>query len=146
MAKAFSIEDGNLQSQISVSVQRSQYSDIDLMFTPKPSGDIYKKLDAAAVKQSVKNLLLTNFYEKPFEPNYGGNLNAFLFALDAEFNESEVKRRVFNAIENYEPRARALACDAKINGANNSISVSVLVRVVSTNEEVNVNVSLTRVR
>ena len=78
-SRAFSIEDGNLATA-SVNVARKKtYKDIDLSFAKRLDGDIFKKTDAAAVKQSVKNILLTNFAEKPFLPNFGGDLNSFLF-------------------------------------------------------------------
>ena len=68
MSRAFAVEDKNL-NQASIIVSRNKlYRDIDLSFTVKPSGEIYKKIDAGAVKQSIKNLLLTNHFEKPFLP------------------------------------------------------------------------------
>jgi len=68
VTKAFSIEDGNLATRSIVVARRKEYKDIDLSFTNRTTGEIYKKTNAAAVKQSVKNLLLTNRTEKPFEP------------------------------------------------------------------------------
>ena len=63
MSRVFSQEDGNLQVQ-PVNTSRSvSYKDIDLTFAAKASGDVFKKNDAAAVKQSVKNVILTNFGE-----------------------------------------------------------------------------------
>ena len=59
MARVRSFEDGNLNSTIRTS-RLQNFSDIDLLFDKKPSGDIYKKTDAAAVKQSVKNIISTN--------------------------------------------------------------------------------------
>jgi len=73
-AKAFSIEDGNLNTSSISTTKSVVYTDLDLFFSPKPSGDVYKKQDVAAVKQSVKNILMTNFMEKPFNPEYN-NIN-----------------------------------------------------------------------
>ena len=87
MAKVFSIEDGNIGNTSLISARNLTYSDIDLSFANKPSGDIFKKQHAAAVKQAVRNLLMTNFSEKPFLPRYGGNLNSFLFSLNTEVDE-----------------------------------------------------------
>ena len=91
MARVFSIEDGNLDTASITTSRQKSYSDIDMTFAKKGNNDIFKKSDAAAVKQAVKNLLLTNFGEKPFNPEFGGNLNAFLFNLDTEFHELESK-------------------------------------------------------
>ena len=84
MAKrAFSIEDGVLNSGTLVTARNRVFKDIDLSIAKKPSGDIFKKQDAAAVKQSVKNILLTNRNEKPFTPNFGGDLNSFPVTIES---------------------------------------------------------------
>ena len=73
MGKVFAQEDGNLEV-IPITATRSKtYKDIDLTFTARTSGDIFKKNDAASVKQAVKNLLMTNRSEKPFDNYYGAN-------------------------------------------------------------------------
>ena len=56
--RALSIQDGNLESNAIITAKTKQYKDIDLAFLPRPDKDVYKKLDAAAVKQAVKNLSL----------------------------------------------------------------------------------------
>lgn len=146
MAKAFSIEDGNLSNTSVVGSSDVSYKDIDLTFTNKPSGDLFKKTDAAAVKQAVKNLLLTNNFEKPFRPTFGGNLNDFLFSLDDEFDEIDVKERIVNAIQNHEPRALPRRIDVDIRPDYNSVNVKVIFQVITTNELVELNVSLARLR
>ena len=77
-ARAFSIEDGNTSGSTVNSTRDREYRDIDLTLTKKPTGDVYKKESLDSVKQAVKNLLLTNEYEKPFRPFFGGNLNNLL--------------------------------------------------------------------
>lgn len=146
MAKAFSIEDGNLSNTSVVGSKDVSYKDIDLTFTNKASGDLFKKTDAAAVKQAVKNLLLTNNFEKPFRPTFGGNLNDFLFSLDDEFDEIDVKERIVNAIQNHEPRALPRRIDVNIRPDYNSVNVKVIFQVITTNELVELNVSLARLR
>lgn len=146
MAKAFSIEDGNLSTVPITSTRRRQYLDIDLIFANRPSGDIYKKSDAAAVKQAVKNLLLTNYGEKPFEPFYGGNLNDFLFNLDTEFDAHSINEAVTIAIDNYEPRARVEQVNSVLNPDYNSVTIRVVFRVTTTNQLETVQVNLARIR
>jgi len=146
MARRFSIEDGNLSNVPLISSRSVSYKDIDLTFQNRPSGDIYKKTEGAAVRQAIKNLLLTNRFEKPFDPNYGGGLNDFLFSLDQEFDELDIQERVSNVINNYEPRARVKLVNVEPSPDYNSIGVTVTCQVVSTEEQVQVDVSLTRVR
>ena len=78
MPRVFSQEDGNLDTTPITTTRTKTYKDIDLTFTARTMGDLFKKTDAAAVKQSIKNILMTNATEKPFEPYFGGDLNSFL--------------------------------------------------------------------
>ena len=73
MARVFAQEDGIQKSYLLPLTRSKTYKDIDLTFTARTSGDDFKKNDAAAVKQAVKNLLMTNRSEKPFDNYYGGN-------------------------------------------------------------------------
>jgi len=146
VAKAFSIEDGDQQGLTLVGARKRVYSDIDLTFARKINGDVFKKQNAAAVKQSVKNLLMTNYAEKPFQPFFGGNLNDFLFELNDGIDDEDIEDRVETAIRTYEPRADVLNVKVISNPDNYDISVTVTFKVVSTSEEVTLNLSLTRLR
>ena len=133
MARAFSIEDRTLDRSI-ISSRNVSYKDVDLSFSAKPSGDIYKKTDAAAVKQAVKNLLLTSEGEKPFNPNFGSNLNSALFSLDTEFDPEYVQNLIYDAITNYEPRASVLSVAVQMQSDYNTLDASVEFQVVNTKE------------
>lgn len=146
MAKAFSIEDGNLLNKPITASKSRTYKDVDCSFEKRPSGDVYKKTDAAAVKQSVRNLLLTNRGEKPFQPYFGSRLQRLIFSLDTETDESDVEQVVREAIGNYEPRARVLSVTAKFSPDYNSANVTVNFRVVNTLEDVSVTVTIARIR
>jgi phage baseplate assembly protein W len=146
MAKTFSVEDGNLSSSIIKSSKARISKDIDLTFTAKPSGEIFKKQDAAAVKQAIKNLMLTNFGEKPFNPLFGANLRALLFELADPDTEYDIERAVINAIETYEPRASILNVTVKSNPDGNEAKVNIVFRLISTSEEVTFTTTLARLR
>tara|TARA_A100001201_G_scaffold131080_1_gene117109 strand:- start:5065 stop:5508 length:444 start_codon:yes stop_codon:yes gene_type:complete len=146
VAKAFSIEDGDQQGLTLVGARKRVYSDIDLTFAKKLDGDVFKKQNAAAVKQSIKNLLMTNYTEKPFKPFFGGNLNDFLFELNDGIEEEDIEDRIETAIRTYEPRADVLDVKVISNPDNYDIRVTVSFKVVSTSEEVTLNLSLTRLR
>ena len=146
MARAFSIEDGSLDKSI-VSSRNVAYKDIDLTFSPKPAGDIFKKVDAAAVKQSVKNLLLTSRGEKPFNNFFGSNLNSALFGLDTEFDPEFVQNLIFDAITNHEPRARLVGVKTQPDFDTNGYNVSVFFYVANAPTElVELNTFLERLR
>jgi phage baseplate assembly protein W len=117
-----------------------------LTFTPKPSGDLYKKTDAADVKQSVKNLLLTNYTEKPFNMKFGGNLNDFLFELDTDIDVDLMADKIIQAVDQYEPRAQVLSVNANLYPQRNEVVVTVQFQVLSTSELVVLDLTLTRLR
>ena len=146
MAKVFSIEDGNIGKANLISARKITYADIDLSFANKPSGDIFKKEHAAAVKQSVRNLLMTNFSEKPFLPRYGGNLNSFLFSLNTEVDELALEEKIIETVEIFEPRASVKNVEVISNDNRNEIAVTVTFQVLSTNEVITTEISLTRLR
>lgn len=149
MARVFSQEDGNLSTRSIITSRTKSYADIDLSFTRKPGTvtDIYKKTDAAAVKQSVKNILMTNRVEKPFLPYYGGNLNSFLFELaDDELDTDEIQDVVVESISNFEPRALVRAVDVILRPDNNTINVTVKFQVMNTSELQEIVITLTRLR
>lgn len=144
--RSFAIEDGNLNSNTLVVARKRIYKDIDLSFAKRPDGDVYKKQDAAAVKQSVKNLLLTNSTEKPFSPNFGANLNNFLFNLDTEFDADLLEERIIQKVDQFEPRAKVANVELRINGDYHSVTATVTFRILSTNEEDTVELNITRLR
>ena len=82
------------------------YSDIDFTFTKKPvGGDIALSYDQQAVIRSIRNLLLTNHYERPFNPDLGSSLNMLLFEPLSTFTASQLENTITTTIKNYEPRA-----------------------------------------
>ena len=145
MARVFAREDGNLQTRPITTSRSRSYTDIDLTFAKKGSGDVFKKTDAAAVKQSVKNLLLTNHGEKPFDYSFGGDLYRFLFDLD-DVDKFEIEDIVMNALARYEPRAIFKGIDVKPNPGRNSVSVLVKFQVINVPDILEVNVNITRLR
>ena len=144
--RAFSVEDGNIGSNQIITSRTKFSKDIDLSFAKRPSGDVFKKEHAAAVKQAVKNILLTNFSEKPFLPRYGVNLNALLFALNTDFSEEEIKERIIQTIEIFEPRAIVLNVSTILNDDSHEVKITVTFRVVNTNQTVVTELNLTRLR
>jgi len=83
------------------------YSDLDLTFKSLPvTNDVALRYDEQSVIASVRNLLLTNFYERPFQPKLGSNINAVLFEIADGITANIVENEIKNVIENYEPRIK----------------------------------------
>ena len=83
------------------------YSDIDFTFTKKPvTGDIALSYDTQAVIRSIRNLLLTRNYERPFNPDLGSTLDSLLFEMISPLTAATIEREIQTMVDNYEPRAR----------------------------------------
>lgn len=83
------------------------YSDIDMSFALNPvTGDIYKKVDVNAVKQAMKNLLLTPYYSKPFTPNYGSPIGNLLFEPMDSATSGAMASLIEETFDNFERRVR----------------------------------------
>jgi len=83
------------------------YSDIDFTFTKKPViGDVALSYDELAVIRSIRNLLLTKHYERPFNPDIGSNIDAILFEPISPVTATSLEKEVELVIKNYEKRAK----------------------------------------
>jgi len=149
MAKVFSTEDVKQNNSIRVLRERL-YSDIDLTLDARIApefssgdGDVLRKTDLASVKQSIKTLLMTNRYEKPYRPDFGGDLGGLLFELMDENTGDLMIKRIKTAIQAYEPRAKVL--DLKITANPNSQAVTVYLefRVINTQFSDTLRIKLT---
>jgi len=101
------------------------YSDIDFTFTKKPVvNDVALSYDAQAVIRSIRNILLTRHYEKPFNPDFGSNIDALLFEMVSPLTSTALEAEIRTTIENYEPRARLSEVIVNPQPDNNAYSVS----------------------
>ncbi len=119
------IEPTNLNSATLTTTVNRNYKDIDLSFKNKSGtlfedgvkrGDVYKKVDIRAVEQSVKNILLTNHYEKPFQPLFGADLRRLLFELDTMVSEPQVEDLIRRALSRWEPRIAIRSIELQLPG------------------------------
>jgi len=98
------------QSSNESSSSTRQYSDLDLFFVRKSStSDVNKLMDIQAVKRSIRNLILTQYYEKPFHPEIGSGIRGALFELNTFVTSIILEQQVRNVIENFEPRAKLIS-------------------------------------
>lgn len=144
--RVLSTEDGDLATPALVTSRARVYKDVDLSFEPRPAGDVYKKTDAAAVKQAVKNCLMTTPGEKPFLPTFGAGLSSLLFDLLDADAEEDIPLLVETTIQNYEPRARVLETRTTPAPDYNTVGVRVTFQVVSTEEVISLQTTISRVR
>lgn len=123
------------------------YSDLDLNFIVHPvKKDINKNVGVQAVINSVKNLLLTGHYEKPFHPEIGSNIRKMLFEpLDA-IVATNLQREIEETLNNYEPRVRVTRIIVSPNYDKNGFNVYLEFNVLNRTEPITINFFLSRVR
>jgi phage baseplate assembly protein W len=135
-------------TQTNESTRSSQiFKDLNLDFQQNTATkDIQKMKDIEAVKRSVKNLINTNHYEKPFHPEIGSNLRAMLFELMSPQMNHVITKQIENLINNYEPRCRLVQVFTQPMFDRNGYSVQISFRVQNHTEEVIVESFLERLR
>ena len=107
------------------------YADLDLTFTRNPgTGDVSMSYDEQSVIRSVRNLLMTNFYERPFQPTLGSNLNAFLFEQISAITASSIETEIKNVVNNFEPRV-SIALGIMMDSESPSPNTTSLAKYIS---------------
>ena len=123
------------------------YKDLNLGFQQNTATkDIQKITDAEAVKRSVRNLINTNHYEKPFHPEIGSNLRAMLFENVTPTMNHVISKNIELLIANYEPRCRLVQVNTQPMFDRNGYAVQISFYVVNHPEPVTVETFLERLR
>jgi len=123
------------------------YSDLDLTFRMLPvTKDVALRYDDQAVIASVRNLLLTNFYERPFQPTVGSNLTGLLFEPATNVTSSILADEIQNVVANFEPRAKISNIDVQLSTDKNGFSVTLTFFIGNNTTPTNVNLFLQRSR
>ena len=102
------------------------FRDFSLTFEKNAvTNDILALKNEAAIKESVKHIVLYNFYEKPFDPFFGGNIIGLLFENSTPTMELEIKNRIEESVEVYEPRVTAVSVQVEFEPERNELNCSV---------------------
>jgi phage baseplate assembly protein W len=138
-----------IKKPLPASLKKVVNRDFDLLFRAHPStGKLLMKKDDDTVKQALKNLVLTNQYERPFRPNYGGNVRKRLFDLHTSVTKSDYENLIETAVKNYEPRA--LLDNNSINiiehPDENSMVINIRFKNQTTLNDLQLDVNLNRIR
>lgn len=124
-----------------------QYKDLDLSFNVHPvRKDINKHVDEQAVINSLKNIILTNHYEKPFDPDFGSNIRAMLFENLDSITAITLEREILQTIENFEPRVSVTKVTAIPDYDNNGYSIKLEFLVINLTNPITIQFFLQRVR
>ena len=133
-------------AQITISRQ-PDYKDLDLDFMINPiTGDINKKTGTDAVKRSIRNLIFTNYYERPFKSSLGSDVTRLLFDNVDVLTASFIEDAIIRLINNFEPRARLNSVKVTADYDNNGFGVQIQYTVVNTETPATFNLFLERIR
>ena len=123
------------------------FSDLDMGFLPNPiSRDISRKFDENAIKQSIKNIILTKNFERPFHSNIGSQISSLLFEPITPMTSAMIKKTVANTINSYEPRIDLLDVSVLLSPDNSGVYVTIVFRIINTSTPISVNMFLERTR
>ena len=110
------------------------YKDFDISFSNNPiTGDVGTKSDANAIQQSIRTLINTNYYERPFQPFLGCNIRGLLFELATPVIANDIKTLIKEVLTNYEPRV--IVDEVKVSDLSdqNAYNISIIYRIKSKN-------------
>jgi len=144
-----SVKQGNLSvfKQSSNVSKNKVYSDLNLEFIQHPDRlDIIPLKDIDAVKQSVKNLVLTNFYERPFHPEIGGNVTSRLFEPPDTITGIGIRNEILQVLKTFEPRINGLRVEVFDHTATNEIIVNIIYNIIYLQMTGEVTFNLQRLR
>ena len=126
------------------------YRDLSLFFTPNPvSGDVTMVTDVQDIKRSVRNLVMTNRFEKPFHPEIASHVRDLLFERFTPITFNLLRNRIETVLANYEPRVSVTDVEIDDSGQamdNNNLNVSIFFTLKNDPQIQSVDILLERVR
>ena len=142
------LSDFNVSGQRTALVSRGkQYADLDLSLIPHPNKkDIIPLTDIDAVRNSIKNLVLTGRYERPFQPELSSGVYSLLFENSSPDILFMLKSYIRNVISKYEPRVSDLYVEVKDDSDNNAYYITITFNIISVDTEAEIQLYLERIR
>jgi phage baseplate assembly protein W len=123
------------------------YKDLDLNFKAHPvTKDVVKRTGNAAIIGALKNLILTNIGEKPFQPNFGSRIRGLLFEDISFITANIIQTEISNSIKNYEPRVGVDAIRVQANPDQNRYDITIRFFINNLEAPVTINFFLEKVR
>lgn len=125
----------------------NRYSDLSLQMIPHPQKrDIIPLKGEMAVKNAIKNLLLTNFFERPFNSTLGANLRGLLFEPADAITKLALENGIRNVLDNHEPRIDNVNVIVQSIQNDTEYRVSVVFNIKATDTVEEVEINLIRLR
>jgi len=123
------------------------FRDLDLNFTIHPvKKDVNTHKNEYAVINSIKNLVLTNHYERPFQPDLGSNIRRLLFEQVDSITAAQIEREITEVIQNFEPRAEVSKVEAVPTPDENRYKIYLEFFIINNPAPITINFFLERIR
>jgi phage baseplate assembly protein W len=124
-----------------------QYTDFDLSFNPHPiTGDITILKNVDAIKKSIRNLIYSDLYERPFQNKLGSGIRQLLFENISPLTQKSIELAVIDVIRAFEKRVTIISCIAKVNTDQNGYEVTLTVSINNISQTVSIDLFLERIR
>jgi phage baseplate assembly protein W len=132
---------------MAVVARKPDYSDLNLDFLPHPTTkDVVRLTGENAIKRSVRNLILTNFYDRPFRSYIGSNVQKLLFDNITAITANYLTDAIKEVITNFEPRVSITEIKVSVSTENNGFDVRLSYIILNRNQPVTINLFLERIR
>lgn len=123
------------------------YTDLDLVFGIHPvKGDLVMSTNRQAVIRSVRNLILTNHYERPFQSQIGSNVRKMLFEPINSLTQNYLQREIYDVVATFEPRAKNVYVQVTGYPDENAVRANVIFYIENSTTPVVVDMLLERTR
>lgn len=127
--------------------KREVYSDFTINFDRNPVTGLLQRLtNEDSVRAAVRNLVMTNKFERPYQPHLGSKAQSLLFEPSGPDVVSQLSATVRETIENFEPRVRNLSVAVEAQEDPDTVRVSVVFSVGASPELTSANFLVTRPR
>lgn len=122
------------------------HADLDLTLAVHPyRKDIMPLKDDRAIRNALKNLLLTDSFERPFQPNLGANLRGLLFEPMGILTELSITDQIKGVLRS-ESRVEILKVNVNGNENKNRYDITIKFKIKENNQIDTFNISLRRLR
>ncbi len=123
------------------------YKDLNLAFSRHPStGDVTKKTDVEAIKASLKNLIQTKNYERPFHPEIGCQIHGLMFENFTPVVKQIMRRTIEQMIDKFEPRVTLTDVVIEDDSDLNGVRLDLYFRINNTQQPATLSTTLIRIR
>lgn len=124
-----------------------KFIDLDMNFDKHPAtNDVVRNFNEVAIRESVKHLIFTHFYSRPFHPEIGSHVAGLLFELNSETTRFAIEHSIKQVVANYDPRVTINSVIASFKDKENAYYIEIFLNIKGMLESITLNFLLNRIR